>query len=139
MPGQHFETAIEHYLTAAGGYEIGDRKGFDTERCLFAGDVIAFIRKTQPKEWGYLADLQKEKAEETLIDDLCRALDSGHEGCLSVVGHGFKCFGKLFRTAYFAPASGMNPDTQALYAMPSTGSPLPASSAIRPDTATPLM
>ena len=29
--------------------------------------------------------------------------------------HGFKCFGKLFRVAYFAPASGMNPDTQALY------------------------
>jgi len=120
MPGQHteyaFETAIEHHLTTAGGYEKGDRAGFDTERGLFIGDVIAFIRKTQPKEWDYLANLQKEKSEETLIDDLCRALNSSHEGCLSVLRHGFKCFGKLFRVAYFAPASGMNPDTQALYA-----------------------
>lgn len=120
MPGQHtekaFETAIEHHLTTAGGYEKGDREGFDTERGLFVGDVIAFIRKTQPREWEYLANLQKEKAEETLIDDLCRALNSSHEGCLSVLRHGFKSFGKLFRVACFAPASGMNPDTQALYA-----------------------
>lgn len=120
MPGRHteyaFETAIEHHLITAGGYEKGDRDGFDTERSLFVGDVIAFIRKTQPKEWEYLANLQKEKAEETLIDDLCRALNSSHEGCLSVLRHGFKSFGKLFRAAYFAPASGMNPDTQALYA-----------------------
>lgn len=120
MPGQHteyaFETAIEHHLTTAGGYEKGDRDGFDTARGLFVGDLIAFIQKTKPKEWEYLANLQKEKAEETLIDDLCRALNSSHEGCLSVLRHGFKCFGKLFRVAYFAPASGMNPDTQALYA-----------------------
>jgi len=59
--------------------------------------------------------LQKDKAEETLLDDLCRALDSPYEGCLSVLRHGFKCFGKLFRVAYFAPASGLNPDTQKLY------------------------
>ena len=112
---QAFETAIEHHLTTAGGYEKGDRDGFDTECGLFISDVIAFVRKTQPREWAYLADLQKEKAEETLIDDLCRGLNSGHEGCLSVLRHGFKCFGKRFRVAYFAPASGMNPDTQALY------------------------
>ena len=100
MPGQHmeyaFETAIEHHLTTAGGFERGDRNGLDIERGLFIGDVIAFIRKTQPKEWDYLANLQKEKAEETLIDGLCRALKSGHEGCLSVLRHGFKCFCKVF-------------------------------------------
>ena len=120
MPGQHtehaFETAIEHHLTSAGGYEKGDREAFDPVRALFPADVIAFIQATQPKEWEYLANLQKEKAEGILLDDLCRALNSEHEGCLSVLRHGFKCFGKLFRMAYFAPASGMNPDTQRLYA-----------------------
>ena len=74
MPGQHteyaFETAIEDYLTTAGGYEKGNRDGFDTERGLFVGDLTTFIRKTQPKEWEYLANLQKEKTEETLTDDL---------------------------------------------------------------------
>ena len=62
-----------------------------------------------------LYSLQKEKTEEILIDDLCKALDSDYEGCLKVLRHGFKCFGKTFKVAYFAPASGLNPDTQKLY------------------------
>ncbi|MEW5920364.1 MAG: type I restriction endonuclease [Bacillota bacterium] len=119
MPGQHteqaFETAIESHLTTAGGYDKGDREAFDRERGLFPGEVISFIRATQPKEWEYLKNLQKDRAEETLLDDLCRALNSEYEGCLSVLRHGFKCFGRLFRAACFAPASGLNPETQRLY------------------------
>jgi type I restriction enzyme R subunit len=119
MPGRHteeaFETAIESHLTTTGGYEKGAPEAFDPERALFPADVVSFVRKTQPKEWDYLANIQREKAEQTLLDDLCRALDSQHEGCLSVLRHGFKCFGKLFRVAYFAPASGLNPETQELY------------------------
>ncbi len=119
MPGRHteqaFEAAIEEHLVTAGGYGKGDRDAFAPERALFPSDVIAFIQKTQPDEWEYLAGIQKGKAEETLLDDLCRALDSEHEGCLSVLRHGFKCFGKLFHIAYFAPATGLNPETQKLY------------------------
>ena len=119
MPGTHtekaFETAIGEYLIAAGGYEKGDPNKFDRDRALFPQDILSFVRDTQPKEWAYLEKLQKDKAEETLLDDLCRALDSPYEGCLSVLRHGFKCFGKLFRVAYFAPASGLNPDTQKVY------------------------
>ncbi|MCG8510644.1 MAG: type I restriction endonuclease, partial [Rhodospirillales bacterium] len=89
--------------------------GFDPHRAIFPADVLAFIKATQPDEWAYLAGIQKAKAEETLLDDLCRALDSEHEGCLSVLRHGFKCFGKLFHVAYFAPASGMNPETKKRY------------------------
>ncbi|MDP8240987.1 MAG: type I restriction endonuclease [Candidatus Hatepunaea meridiana] len=119
MQGQYkevaFEAAIEHYLTVAGGYEKDDGEAFERERCLFPQNVISFIKITQPVEWEYLASIQKDKAEETLLDDLCRALNSEHEGCLSVLRHGFKCFGKLFRLAYFAPASGLNPEIQNLY------------------------
>jgi type I restriction enzyme R subunit len=119
MPGQHtehaFETAIEHHLTTVGGYTHGNRNGFDLDRAIFPTEVLAFIKATQPDEWAYLAGLQKDKAEETLLDALCRALDSDHEGCLSVLRHGFKCFGKLFHVAYFAPASGMNPETEKRY------------------------
>ena len=141
MPGQHtehaFETAIEHSLTTTGGYRTGDRHAFDLDRGIFAQDVLAFIKESQPKEWKYLADIQKNNAGTTLLDALGRALDSDHEGCLAVLRHGFKCFGKLFRVAYFAPASGMNPETQALYqAMTSASS---GSYAIRPSTATRLM
>jgi len=75
MPGQHteqaLETAIEDWLINSGGYEHGDREAFDQERGLFPVDVISFIRNSQPEEWEYLANLQKDKAEETLLDDLC--------------------------------------------------------------------
>ncbi len=120
MPAQHteraFESAIEEHLVSSGGYARSDRDAFDRERCIDAATFLAFVRETQPKEWEYLHNLQKEKAEAVLLDDLCRALNSEHEGCLSVLRHGFKCFGKLFRAAYFAPASGMNPETQRLCA-----------------------
>jgi type I restriction enzyme, R subunit len=120
MPGQHtetaFETAIEHVLVNSGGFAKGDPDIFDRERAIEPEVFISFVQATQPKEWEYLKNLQKDKADETLIEDLCRALDSEHEGCLSVLRHGFKSFGKQFQAAYFAPASGMNPDTQKLYA-----------------------
>jgi type I restriction enzyme R subunit len=119
MPGQHteeaFENAIENHLITAGGYEKGDRESFDPIRGLFPKDVISFIQATQPGEWEYLFNIQKDKAEDTLLDYLYRALNSDHEGCLSVLRHGFKCYGKTFKMAYFATASGMNPDTKRLY------------------------
>ncbi len=120
MPGQHteraFETAIEAFLLSRGGYAKAEPEGYDKVRGMFPQIFLDFVRETQPKEWEYLKGLQKDKAEQTLLDDLCRALDSEHEGCLKVLRHGFKCFGKYFRAAYFAPESGLNPETQKLYA-----------------------
>ena len=120
MPGQHteksFESVIEDHLLSSGGYGKGDSSAFDRTRGLDPTVLLPFIQETQPREWEYLKNIQKDKAEETLLDDLCRTLDSEHQGCLMVLRHGFKCFGKLFRAAYFAPASRMNPETQRLYA-----------------------
>src|SRR3989337_109234 len=120
MPGQHtekaFETAIESHLLTVAGYSKADPAKVDCSRSLDPTTLIPFIPETQRKEWEYLRNLQKEKTEATLLDDLCKALDSEHEGCLKVLRHGFKSFGKSFRVAYFAPASGMNPETQKLYA-----------------------
>lgn len=111
-----FEAAIEDHLFSKAGYTKGDKDAFDPERGLDPSVLLAFIQETQPKEWEYLKNLQKDRAEQILLGDLCRALDSEHEGCLTVLRHGFKCFGKTFHAAYFAPASGLNPETQALYA-----------------------
>ncbi|HSW39301.1 MAG TPA: hypothetical protein VLL97_07405 [Acidobacteriota bacterium] len=54
-----FETAIEHHLITAGGYEKGDREAFDPVRTLFPADVITFIRATQPEQEG-LPDYEEE-------------------------------------------------------------------------------
>ena len=111
-----FEEAIEWNLLNKGGYAKGNGDQFDPMRGMEPKGLIDFVKKTQPKEWKTLHDLQKDKAEETLLYDLCKSLDSEHEGCLKVLRHGFKCFGKTFRIAYFAPASGLNPETKKLYA-----------------------
>ncbi|MGD0234554.1 MAG: type I restriction endonuclease [Syntrophorhabdales bacterium] len=120
MPGQHtetaFESAIEDHLLTQAGYAKGDKDLFNPERGLDPTVLMAFIQETQPKEWDYLKNLQKDKANNVLLDALCASLDSEHEGCLTALRHGFKCFGKLFHVAYFAPASGLNPETQKLYA-----------------------
>lgn len=120
MPAQYkevaFETAIENHLLTFGDYTRGDPDTFDRDRGLAPTVLLPFIQQTQPREWEYLQNIQGDKAGEILLDDLCRALNSEHEGCLKVLRHGFKCFGKLFRVAYFRPASGMNPETQRLYA-----------------------
>ncbi|MBE0520727.1 MAG: type I restriction endonuclease subunit R [Candidatus Methanoperedenaceae archaeon] len=110
-----FEAAIEHNLISKGGYIKTNPDTFDRHLCIDPTVLIPFIQQTQSKEWEYLENIQKEKAEETLISDLTRALDSEHEGCLKVLRHGFKCFGRLFRVAYFAPVSSMNPETRRLY------------------------
>ena len=47
MCGQHieaaFETAIEHHLTTAGGYEKGDKDAFDPARALISTAVTGKI------------------------------------------------------------------------------------------------
>jgi type I restriction enzyme R subunit len=110
-----FESAIENYLLKNAGYTRGRNNTFDKERCLDSDVFISFIRETQPKEWAYLENFTKGRVKETLLDSLCRALDSEHEGCLMVLRHGFKCYGRLFRVAFFKPPTSLNPETKRLY------------------------
>jgi len=117
MPVDHrekaFEEAIEYSLLTDGGYVKADPANFDRERYLDPTIIIPFIQETQPKEWQYLVNSIKANAETVLLGDLCKTMNS--QGSLDVLRHGFKCYGKLFHVAYFAPASGMNPDLKAAY------------------------
>ncbi len=110
-----FESAVEDCLLERSGYSSASRDTFDKKRALFPDMVIDFIKRTQKRQWAYLYELHKSRATEVLLDNLCRAMDSEHEGFLMVLRHGFKCFGKEFRVAYFSPASGLNPETEQLY------------------------
>jgi type I restriction enzyme R subunit len=108
-----FEDAIEYSLLTTGGYEKAHPSTFDRDRALDPTLLLSFIQQTQPKLWEPIAAYHGVDAEKVVLDDLCRTLDS--QGMLNVLRHGFKCFGKRLRVAYFAPASGMNPETKALY------------------------
>jgi len=113
---KHTEKAFEESIEQAfmdSGYISGDPENFDRERAIDQTELVPFIKATQPETWQALTEIHKDQTETILIDYLVKALD--REGCLNVLRHGFKCFGKLVQVAYFAPASSMNPDTQARY------------------------
>lgn len=108
-----FETVIEAQLLND-GYSAVDRTGFDAERALFPGVVLDFIRETQPKEWGKLESLHGARTGEQVLTDLCKWMDK--HGCLAMLRHGFKCYGRTLRVAFFRAAHGLNPELEARYA-----------------------
>lgn len=109
-----FETAIEAGLTGSGGYEKRHATAYDEDRALFPEDVTGFLKHSQLSRWEALQALLGDKTEATVLDALGKELDL--KGTLHVLRHGFKCYGKSFRLAYFRPNSGMNPEAAALYA-----------------------
>lgn len=109
-----FETAIEHGLISRGGYTKGSPAAFDPAAALFPDDVIAFIRASQPGRWDQLEAMLKDRTTLTVVDSLAKELAS--KGALGVLRHGFKCYGKELRLAYFRPNSGLNPESAARYA-----------------------
>ena len=109
-----FETAIESELTSSGGYERRGRDAYDEVLALFPDDVCGFLRDSQPAKCQSLEALLGAKAAPTVLDSLSKDLES--KGTLNVLRHGFKCYGKTFRMAYFRPNTTMNPEAAANYA-----------------------
>jgi type I restriction enzyme R subunit len=107
-----FETVIGVQLLAA-GYTAVDGQAFDRERAIFPEEALAFIRSTQPQIWSKLEALHGEQTGPRVLEALCKWLDS--YGALATLRHGFKCFGKTLRIAFFRPAHGLNPELEARY------------------------
>ena len=109
-----FESAIEHGLITRDRYQKRAPDAFDAATALFPDDVIRFIRDSQPVRWGQLEAMLKDRTAAVVIDSLTKELTS--KGALGVLRHGFKCYGKELRLAWFQPNSGMNPESAAHYA-----------------------
>ena len=108
-----FETVIEAHLLANGCVSVpGD--GFDRERAVFPDTALGFIRETQPREWTRLEALLGARTGEQVLADLCKWMDA--HGALATLRHGFKCYGRTLRIAFFKPAHGLNPELDARYA-----------------------
>lgn len=107
-----FETAIEAVLLAD-GYTHINAKGYDRERAVFPEEALEFIRATQGKVWQKLEALHGEQTGARVSESLCKWLDV--HGTLATLRHGFKCFGKTLRIAFFRPAHGLNPELEARY------------------------
>jgi type I restriction enzyme R subunit len=107
-----FETVIESYLLAH-GYVAVSGHDFDRERSIFPTTVLAFIRETQPKEWEKLETLHGTKTGEQVLADLCKWMDT--YGSLATLRHGFKCYGRTLRIAFFKAAHELNPELEIRY------------------------
>lgn len=113
----HTEAAFETVLfdsLRAGGYAEISRDGFDRERAIFPEVVIDFIRTTQPKHWDKLESLHGTKTAERILHDLCQWMDT--HGSLATLRHGFKCYGRTLRVAFFKAAHDLNPELEARHA-----------------------
>jgi len=108
-----FETVIESHLLV-NGYVAVDRAGFDAAQAIFPEAVLAFILETQPKEWERLEALHGERTGEQILSDLCKWMDT--YGSPATLRHGFKCYGRTLRIAFFKAAHGLNPELEARYA-----------------------
>ena len=107
-----FETVIEEYLLAHGYIKVAGK--FDPARAIFPDEVIAFIRSTQPADWEKLEALHGSNTASQILTDLCKWMDS--YGSLATLRHGFKCYGRTLRVAYFKAAHGLNPELEERYA-----------------------
>lgn len=113
-----FESVIELHLLN-NGYTSVDRSGFDPAVAIFPQSVLSFVRETQPKEWEKLEALHGEKTGEQIISDLCKWMDT--YGSLATLRHGFKCYGRTLRVAFFKAAHGLNPELEDRYAANQVG------------------
>ena len=109
-----FETAIEAGLTSSGGYETRNPSAYDEALALFPADVSGFLMDSQPAKWKALEALLGPKTAATVLDSLSKELEV--KGTLHVLRHGFKCYGKTFRMAWFRPNTRMNPEAAENYA-----------------------
>ena len=107
-----FETIIESHLLG-NGYRSVPQDGFNREQAIFPDQILTFIRTTQTKAWEKLEALHGDKTGERVLNDLCRWMDT--HGSLATLRHGFKCYGRTLRVAFFKPAHGLNPDLEARY------------------------
>lgn len=118
----HSETAFETVLyesLLAGGYQDVSRDGYDRERAIFPDVVIDFIRTTQQKQWEKLESLHGAKTSERILHDLCNWMDT--HGSLATLRHGFKCYGRTLRLAFFKAAHELNPELEAHHAANQVG------------------
>lgn len=109
-----FERAIEHSLITQDRYQKRTPAEFDAASALFPDDLISFIRDSQPARWRQLEAMLKDSTAAMVLDSLTKELAS--KGTLGVLRHGFKCYGKELRLAWFQPNSAMNPESAARYA-----------------------
>ncbi len=102
---RRFEEDIESSLLKS-DYEKGDLKTYDRERAIDMPKMIAFIEKTQPKQWTRYKKIYGENAVEKLYRRFQDSVEK--HGLLYVLRHGFKDRGVSLKVCAFKPNSTLS-------------------------------
>ena len=109
-----FETAIIQSLVESGGYSTGNAPDYSPELGMFKYEVLAFLQNSQPVNWQKISAIHGDDVDNRIIQRLYKEMDL--RGSLDVIRNGFIDYGVRFKLAFFKPESGLNPETERLYA-----------------------
>jgi type I restriction enzyme, R subunit len=112
-----FENHIEKYLidNKKGSYRKRSPKNYDKEYSMDMELLLGFLKSTQGKEWQKLTEHHgKEYVQEKFMKRLDEEISA--RGVLDVLRKGLKDNGCSFALAYFQPTTGINEETQRLFA-----------------------
>ncbi|GFE71898.1 type I restriction endonuclease subunit R [Chroococcus sp. FPU101] len=110
---QAFELEIVNSLIHNGGYQLDDAANFSRELAFNKATIFHFIQTSQPEAWQKLSEIHGLAVEPKFIQRLYAELEL--RGMLDVLRYGITDYSVRFKLAFFKPASGLNPDTLALY------------------------
>ena len=110
---EQFESAIEDAFLNENGFFKLEPREYNKKESLFTETLLAFIKSTQPKEWGRYEKFYGPSAPEKLFRRIQSSIDTN--GILWVLKNGIKDMGISLRLCYFKPESTLNGDLNALY------------------------
>ncbi len=116
QPGPLYGAATSNLVVGdvvAGGYQKRGSADYDRGLCLMAGDALAFVLATQPKEWEKFKQQHGGEARARFLQRLAGEIRV--RGTLDVLRRGIKASGCKFQLAYFRPSHGLNYDLLNLY------------------------
>ncbi|MEH2959940.1 DEAD/DEAH box helicase family protein [Candidatus Merdisoma sp. JLR.KK006] len=85
---KRFESDIENSMLTQGGFTKGDLKTYDREKAIDLPKLIAFVEKTQPKQWERYKRNYGTDAEKKFYKRFQESIDTF--GLLYVLRHGFE-------------------------------------------------
>ncbi|MGD9571966.1 MAG: RNA-binding domain-containing protein [Thermoleophilia bacterium] len=109
---------IEHagHTNLVFGNQARDARDFDPQLGLNGTELFTFIGATQQRAWEALVGRHGDQptAQRKFKQRVAQELNA--RGTVDVLRHGVTDLGVHLRLAYFRPASGLNPELEALYA-----------------------
>jgi type I restriction enzyme R subunit len=109
---KRFEEHIEEHLKRF-GYSTLHFSEYDRNLCLIRGQVIYFIRTTQPEQWGRLQEIYDVDTENKILARIFSEISK--RGIIDVLRNQVVDRGVYLNLCYFEPKSDLNPDHMKLY------------------------